>query len=369
MVQLAQVIVNGIDWGIIGVASMLVLVSAVGAFLSFRYSSSKRRPVAREFNYLWRARAFTEVLAVGYAASHLLRLQLLWGPASIIVDGGLQPTTLCRVYIAATYGIFEPGFLLLALFACLYSVQGRDSAKNPNFNIVLFAAGFSLPSLAAQLVAALFTRIFELDYDGSHMLGILFSAYNDQLPQHCGLPGPGGAPPLPDSPVAAAPSDCAFCVFPLLSTFISAAFCGVYLLGFLAVTQRIFSSVINKALARRVRVLQVLTVTWIVVSLACRGCTVLFVPFGLGFEILRVAHMLAVVALVMTLEWFLVLKPVWDTHEAERTLKRLEKNGTGLPMPLLGLPNPLYPPTEMHSLQVESTESAARKSAPDADCA
>ncbi len=48
---------------------------------------------------------------------------------------------------------------MLALFACLYSVQGRDSAKRPSLTIVLLAAGFSLPSCAAQIVAALFMRI------------------------------------------------------------------------------------------------------------------------------------------------------------------------------------------------------------------
>ncbi|GIL83473.1 hypothetical protein Vretimale_11162 [Volvox reticuliferus] len=348
MPVLRQPIVDGIDWAVVGVAGCLLLVSAVGALLAFRYSSSKRRPVAREFNYLWRVRAFTEVLAAAYALTHLLRLQVLWGPASILQDGGYHATTFCRVYIAATYGVFEPGFLLLALFACLYSVQGRDSAKHPNFNIVLFSAAFSLPSCAAQLVAALFTRIVDLNYSRNRMLGRLFAAYDKSLLQHCDPAAAHGG---------TADDNCAFCVFPLLSTFASAAFAAVYLLAFWLVTQRIAATVINKALARRVRVLQISVTIWIGVSLACRGCTVLFRPFDLGFEALRAAHVVAVTALVGTLEFFLVLKPVWDTHVADRVVKRMERQGTGcLPQPLL--PNPLYPPTELQLL--ESSASTAR---------
>ncbi|EFJ45316.1 hypothetical protein VOLCADRAFT_94410 [Volvox carteri f. nagariensis] len=344
MPVLSQPVVDGIDWGIVGVAGCLLLVSVVGALLALRYSSSKRRPVAREFNYLWRVRAFTELLAAGYALAHLLRLQVLWGPASVFKAGGYHPTSLCRVYIAATYGVFEPGFLLLALFACLYSVQGRDSSKHPNFNIVVFSTALSLPSCAIQLVAALFTRIFDLNYANNRMLGRLFSAYDTSLHQHCDAVGSAGT----GDPTAIA--NCAFCVFPLLSTFASTALSAVFLLAFWLVTQRIAATVINKALSRRVRMLQASVTLWIIVSLACRGCTVLFRPFDLGFEVLRAAHVLAVAALVITLEFFLVLKPVWDTHVADRAVKRFERQDTGgLPQPLL--PNPLYPPTELQLLE------------------
>ncbi len=329
MVQLAQAVVDGLDWGVIGVSAFLVAVSVLGACMAWRLtsspssSSSTSRPVAKEFNRLWRVRSFTEMFAAAYAISHLLRLQLLWGPSGIIKPGGYFPTTFCRVYIAATYGVFEPAFLLLALFACMYSIQSRDSTSSPNFSIVLFSAGFSLPSCAAQLVAALFTRIFEINYDGTRILGRLFKTYDTQPPD------PGYCQDASD------PGNCAFCVFPLLSTFISAAFCAVYLAALWVVTQRIIRTVINKALARRVRTLQLLTTGWIVASLACRGCTVLFQPFELGFEALRYAHMLCVVALVLTLEYFLVLKPVWDTYEADRVLRELSGHASTLPLPLL----------------------------------
>lgn len=52
------------------------------------------------------------------------------------------------------------------------------SSRNPNFNIVFFALGFTLPCCAAQLVCALFTRIFDLDYIGIQLFRIMFAAYD-----------------------------------------------------------------------------------------------------------------------------------------------------------------------------------------------
>jgi hypothetical protein len=62
----------------------------------------------------------TQVLAACYALAQLLRLQLLWAPRGIVMDGGFYPATLCRTYTAVLYGLLEPAFLLLALFACVY---------------------------------------------------------------------------------------------------------------------------------------------------------------------------------------------------------------------------------------------------------
>ncbi|KAG2482670.1 hypothetical protein HYH03_018407 [Edaphochlamys debaryana] len=218
----------------------------------------------------------------------------------------------------------------------MYSVKGRDSAKHPNFNIVLFAAGFSLPTCAAQIVAALFTRIFELDYTDK-VLQLMF-ATDMSLGEHCD----------PDTEMMA---NCAFCVFPLLSTFISVAFSGIYLAAAFAVTQRMAAAVINKLLVRRIRLMQLLVMSSMAVSLACRGCTVLFEPFELGFELLRVAHLFCLVGSVVTLCWFLVLKPVYDTHIADRALKEFARKGNSLPDPLLA--NPLgyaYPAQELHAM-------------------
>lgn len=53
------------------------------------------------------------------------------------------------------------------------------------------------------------------------------------------------------------PSHCAWCVFPLLSTLISAGFAAAFLLSLWVVTGRIAAAAINKQLVRRVRAMQV----------------------------------------------------------------------------------------------------------------
>ena len=47
---------------------------------------------------------------------------------------------------------------------------------------------------------------------------------------------------------------------------------------------------INKTLILRMRLLQLLVALLLPVSVACRGVTVLFHPFELGFEILRLTN-------------------------------------------------------------------------------
>ena len=49
-------------------------------------------------------------------------------------------------------------------------------------------------------------------------------------------------------------------------------------------------AVINKTLILRMRLLQLLVALLLPVSVACRGVTVLFHPFELGFEILRLTN-------------------------------------------------------------------------------
>ncbi len=67
----------------------------------------------------------SQVLAAFYGLAELLRLQVLWGPHSVLMSGGYQPAMMCRVFTAVTFGFLEPTFLLLALFSCIYSVQVR----------------------------------------------------------------------------------------------------------------------------------------------------------------------------------------------------------------------------------------------------
>jgi hypothetical protein len=68
-----------------------------------------------------------QVLAGLLAVCQLLPLQVLWGPRGA-VPGGFHSALLCRLFTAVTFGVAEPGFLLLALLATLFSVTRQVRA-------------------------------------------------------------------------------------------------------------------------------------------------------------------------------------------------------------------------------------------------
>ena len=48
---------------------------------------------------------------------------MLWGPSSVLSEGGYHSIVFCRAFTALAFGLFEPLYLLLALFAFIYSLQ------------------------------------------------------------------------------------------------------------------------------------------------------------------------------------------------------------------------------------------------------
>ena len=86
---------------------------------------------------------------------------------------------MCRLFIGLTFGVLEPAFLLLVLFACFYAARrqhgddddydgadgggaggaGGGDAPRPNLFILALTVGLTLPMCAAQVFAALFSRV------------------------------------------------------------------------------------------------------------------------------------------------------------------------------------------------------------------
>ena len=330
--QVSQSTADTIDWVVIGLAGALFLISITSSVFAAAFSISPKGPVAQEFNYLWRARVTSQLLAAGYAVSLILRLQVLWGPHSQLVPGGYHPAVMCRAYVALAYGLFEPLFLLVCFFALYYSLKlhSRDAGMfgtHPNFNIVFLALGFSLPCCVAQLVAALFTRMFDLAYS-QWLLGAFFSTFVS-LPPYCvvleGPAAPDGTQTTSES------SSCSFCTFPLLSTLITAVFACCYLLMFLWVTHRMAHALINKYLVRRAWALQLAVTALFTLSIISRGTTVIFEPFDLGFELLRLATAVCSVSLVLTVSFVLVIKPLWDARLADKIIKKHNRTAVAGP--------------------------------------
>ncbi len=58
---LSQETVDSIDWAVVGLSGFMFFVGLLGAAATAFYSGSPNRPVAKEFNQLWRARFFCQV--------------------------------------------------------------------------------------------------------------------------------------------------------------------------------------------------------------------------------------------------------------------------------------------------------------------
>ncbi|GAX81263.1 hypothetical protein CEUSTIGMA_g8695.t1 [Chlamydomonas eustigma] len=314
LISISQQAVNYIDYVVIGLSSAMFLMGLSGALYTIIYSFKSQKIASQEFNYLWRSRLLSQILASCYALSELLRLQALWGPNSVMISGGYQAEIMCRLFIAIQFGFLEPSFLLLALFSCVYSVQGHGARSHPNSNIVFFALGLSLPFCAGQIIAGLFSKVFVFDYS-NRISYTFFSTSDTSETEHCQISTGNGYDVTSDQ--------CYFCVFPLLSTLISAGFAVFFLIVFGRVTQRIAAAVINKILIRRMRCLQLSVAVLFPMSVACRGVTVLFYPFELGFEILRLVNVVCVACMVLSISSILVVQPTHDAYITDLHLKKL----------------------------------------------
>lgn len=299
-------LVDNFDWGIVGIVAALTIYCIAGAAYTVPWSLViKRRAALKDFNYLWVTRLCLQIVGAVLALSLLLRLQLFWGKSSVLPHETYRPGTLCRLYLAFCLGVCEPAFLLLGLFSCLYSLQMTDSKRDPN-SIMIYALGFTVPTCAAQVFAAMFTRIVDdLNYEES-VHSRFFPPYQTGNAQQCGGQKYVG---------------CKICVYPVFSTLVSCGFALLYLFSLWLVTGRIARTAINNILKTRIKFLQRFITVVYLTSIALRGCTILFRPHTIGFELLRVGYVLAIVILVAVVTFLLVLRPVHDAKLAESTLR------------------------------------------------
>jgi hypothetical protein len=257
----------------------------------------------------------------------LLRLQILWSRVSILFTYGFHTDAMCRLYIGVSFGLLEPAFLLMVLFSCIYSVtphQPPSETSSPNLNIFALAVGLTIPMCAAQVFAALFSKIItQLRYH-ELLLSQFFKASYPVQPQQC-----PGDETLTDN--------CAVCVFPEFSTLISAAFTILYMAVFWHVTGKIARTAINKSISMQIRTLQVCVTVIYCSSVAFRGVTVLFHPYTLWFEFFRIGHALATFLLIVSVSFLLVWKPVRDGRIADRQITLQTASSTGQPTELLPL--------------------------------
>ncbi|KIZ05681.1 hypothetical protein MNEG_2279 [Monoraphidium neglectum] len=347
-------VVSLIDWAVLALTGLIAAASLVGALYSVPWTRRARRQApTRAFNYLWVTRFTLQFTGALYALALDLRLQppagaapgdggsggasgalnalaarspsrlapepfnspqlpgglVLWSYRSPIIPGGYQVDPMCRLYIGLTFGFLEPAFLLLVLFSCMYTVHKHSEDVGPNPNLFIFAltVGLTLPMCAAQVFAALFSRIItQLRYH-EDLMKEFFAASIDVSDVMC-------------PPDDRANPNCAVCVWPAFSTLISAAFGIVYLLSLWAITGAIASAAINKMLSRRIRALQLTVTLCFCIGVALRGVTVRFYPYSIGFVALTVADVIVTCVLLVSVSFILGWVPVGETRAAGRNV-------------------------------------------------
>ncbi|KAF6260319.1 hypothetical protein COO60DRAFT_1685454 [Scenedesmus sp. NREL 46B-D3] len=313
--QLAPKMVADIEWAVVSLTGLIAVISLLGALYSVPWTFRSRQQVAtRAFNYLWVTRALLQIIAACYALSLDLRLQVLWS---------------AKLYIGLSFGLLEPSFLLLVLFACMYTVHKHtqgDPGSNPNLFIFALTVGLTLPMCAAQVFAALFSRIMtQLRYNEE----LMFKFFAASQPV-----GDVMCPLEPNNP------NCAVCLFPEFSTLISAAFALLYLLVLWAVLGRIAHAAINRMLARRIRFLQICITVFFCASVTLRGVTVVDAnPYSLPFVCLWLANVAVGSGLILVVSVILVWVPVYDGRLANTQLGGLCAASTAL----LNAPTELLP--------------------------
>eukprot|EP00798_Chlamydomonas_sp_ICE-L_P016613 gene16613-22856_t len=314
MLKLNQTTVDILDYCAIGVTGVVFLISGLGLLATIVYERTPAYAASKDFNSIWRVRVCMQVLP----------LQVLWGPSSIIIEGGFHPEVFCRTFTAASFGLCEPLLMLLALFSCVFSLQGvatRHVVQHRRYN-------YNRALLSGQ----------------AWLLDTLFNTYDTTLTEYCSVDSatsPHSSQPLlspapaigddttnlvPDSPPPnsdAVASNCIFCVFALFSTLASAGFAICYLLILLFVTQKLVAASINKAHVRRLLLLQLLVGLFLTLGLGCRAGSIAWRPFDLAYEVLRMGSVVSTAGLSLTLSTILVYKPLWDMASAERALLKM----------------------------------------------
>lgn len=324
--MVGQQFVDVIDWITISVSLLLAaLCVAVAAYVIPWTPAARKLVITRDFNILWITRCCLQTIAACYCLCLLLRLPILWGQDSILSATQVEIDAICRVYIAVVFGLLEPLFLLIVLFSCTYTLlRPQDSGKqNPNLRIFKTTACLTFPMCVAQVVAALFSRVVtQLQYY-QPVLQMFFAASATVPAKYC--------------PVESG-DNCVVCVFPEFSTLISAAFGFLYVAVLWYVAYKIAKTAINKLLSRRMRTLQYCITVFSSIGIVCRGLTVLFQPYQIGFELLRLGHSMSTACLIASVSYVLVWKPVYDSRVADKTIKA-SNDGINQPTELMPLVN------------------------------
>lgn len=254
-----------------------------------------------------------QITAALWLLSPVIQLHETWSRYIRILDTlNVSPSVLCRLYIAARLGWLEPFFLLTSLLTFRYTVRrdghGLERVEHCNRRIIGTALLSSVPVLGAQTLAALATVFSgDNDEDDSFLQERFLSTY---IPDEYGC----------DGKREDHQDGCELCIFPLLSTLLSFSFVLYYLWRMWQVTMEMAQITLNHNLEQRICVFRNAVTGLLLLSLLCRGLSVIFDPEDPAFEVLRLGDFMSIVLVVAAASVMLVIRPVRDARMADKNV-------------------------------------------------
>lgn len=322
--------------------SGLLVALCVGVFvytlvpfsLSFLCANKARRSM--------RGRWYAAVLCGLLAAVQILRLNVIWGPYSVVapstVTSWISQGWMCRVYLTVCLGLLFPlcqTMVIMFLFRALSLHENRQHTLSSSIKIiethldddqrhswrskagVAIALGQLLLVICLQSVSAWIS--LAVSYDGksvedspTSVLGYFIGAYRNGSASQCGV------------------EPCTMCVFPAASAICHCTFCALHVFQMWRLVWKLKNIVTNMVLRRKLVWYASCATTLLVGGAICVAASVPFSPFGWVNQGLWLGFFSTVAGsiIVVCLAW--VIRPLYERRLAMLTLTHPADDGLHL---------------------------------------
>ncbi|XP_068636220.1 uncharacterized protein [Aristolochia californica] len=298
------------DFVVLSLITLLIIFSifSVAFILHFHHKTRKCYRL-REFNSLWPVRLLLVVSALLFSTSELLRLPRFRGGNFIRfpilpVVSVIRHVGLCKIYIVASQGMFQPAFFITLLFLLNDSLRKPDNEEHTLLRALTLLLFSCLPLFLLQTFFVFFSeRVLLLLGDGM-LIGYLRlhsqATVNEGSKEHHVL-----------------------CAYPIFSTVLLVSFGALYVVCFMIVCWRTVELVINRSLRVRVYGLALAVLTAIPTQAVCLLLSVFWNPHESALDVLPTVAFLSILLCALVGEGILVIRPIVDSLAADRL--KLEK--------------------------------------------
>ncbi|GMH40687.1 hypothetical protein BSKO_08591 [Bryopsis sp. KO-2023] len=319
-------VVKYIDYGVIVTAGGLAVLAAFGAIYAWPWSKfAPKQGGSTEYNSIWGVRVCLQMTAFFWLLSPLLQRHEAWGQkVDVLEQLDVSGSVPCELYLSARLGLFEPFFLFLGLLAFRHSLRqgegwevlndtemGETKAREEYVNrkIIGSALLHTLPIFGLQTLIAVLTVVVSADMERKWGFPKYFLISSVVEKEGCDIGKEGELPS----------SGCVVCIYPLISTMVSALFILYYLWRMWQITSQMMFITLNQSLKQRIVMFRLAVTLLLSLGVLCRGLTVIPMPRSQPFEFLRLGDFVSVALFVVASSYFLVVRPVRDTRFADKT--------------------------------------------------